>query len=316
MAPIDPQKTIVAIGECMLELSRPSSATSAWQLHSGGDTFNTAVYLARLGFDIRYLTALGKDRFSDIMRAEWQAEGVAIDMVLTHPDRVPGLYAISVDELGERSFTYWRQESAARALFECPGVDLALRNAERARLLFLSGITLAVLEPVAQEKLIALAKQVRANGGLVAFDCNYRPRLWNGAAAARRVFDRIAPAIDIVLPSIEDQREVYGDTDTEAAIRRWSSMGVKEIVVKQGAQGATVWFEGKSEQVIGRAISDVRDTTGAGDAFNGGYLAARLAGKDPLEAAAAGNLLAGAVVRHAGAVIPKVTMPLGLPKAG
>lgn len=309
-------KSVIALGECMLELSRTTASSSAWRLHSGGDTFNALIYLARLGFDAHYMTALGNDHFSNSMREEWQAEGVATDMVLTHPTRVPGLYAISLDENGERSFTYWRSESAARALFDCPGIEQAMRSAASAELLFVSGITLAIFDDAAQSKIVSLARQVRANGGKVAFDVNYRAPLWQQPTAARRAFDRLIPEIDIAMPSIEDQQAIYGDTEATAAIQRWKSMGVTEVVIKQSSLGATVGFDGAIEHVKGREVNDVRDTTGAGDGFNAGYLAGRLAGRGVIEAAAAGHLLASAVVRHAGAVIPRVTMPLGLPKNG
>ncbi len=306
--------TVVAIGECMLELSNTAHNDQLWRLHAGGDTYNTLVYLARLGFNASYLTALGKDNLSDKLRAEWTNEGVSLDLVLTHPTRNPGLYAINLDAQNERSFTYWRSESAARAMMECPGIQQAMDKAAAADFLYISGITLSILDDSGRAKLSQVAQKVRAHGGEVAFDINYRALGWPDSRAARNATTEFAKNVSIAMPSLEDQAAVFGDRTAAEAISRWRMLGVKEIVVKAANQGCIIGVDSENHEIPPERFIAPRDTTGAGDSFNAGYLAGRIAGLAPIEAAKIGNKLAGAVVQQPGAVIPKVMMPIGLPK--
>jgi len=135
---------IVLCGEAMLELS---VAGSGWRLGYGGDTLNTAIHLARRGIATAYFTALGSDPLSSDLCDRWQAEGLDCSLVLRHPQRTTGLYAITTDKAGERSFTYWRDSSAARAMFDLDGASAAERAAERAEIFGFSLISLAILPP-------------------------------------------------------------------------------------------------------------------------------------------------------------------------
>src|SRR5690606_34283476 len=99
----------------------------------------------RLGLDVAYLTALGSDPFARNMRHAWGREGMDVSLVLTDPDRTTGLYCIDTDDKGERTFSYWRGESAARRLFLADGIEQALEAAREADLLFFSLISLAIL---------------------------------------------------------------------------------------------------------------------------------------------------------------------------
>lgn len=303
---------IVAVGECMLELSHTAHNKEMWRLHSGGDTYNSLVYLARLGFDVRYLTALGKDLFSDKMRMEWADEGVSLDLVLTHPTRHPGVYAINLDANNERSFTYWRSESAAKAMMDCPGIQSALGTASKADFLYVTGITLSILDNAGRAALCDLAAQVRANGGEVAFDINYRAHGWPDRRSALAAIEAFARHVSIALPSAEDQAALYSDQTPTQTIRRWHMAGAKEVVVKSSQKGAVVGADDAITEVTPERAITPRDTTGAGDAFNAGYLAGRISGMEPIDAAKIGNKLAGIVIQHPGAVIPKVMMPIGM----
>lgn len=288
----------VLVGEAMLELAQ---AGSGWQLGYGGDTLNTAIHLAREGIETAYLTALGEDSFSADLRARWAVEGLDTRLVLRDPARVPGLYAISTDPLGERSFTYWRGESAARQLFACPGIADALRAAEGADLLAFSLISLAILPGHDRTRLLALAAAVRARGGQVAFDGNYRPRLWPDAASARAARDAAIAIATIGLPTLEDEMLLGGPSDSGAVAAHWQGLGCAETVVKLGAAGCRL-PDGTiiaPEQVLAPV-----DTSGAGDAFNGGYLAARLRGLEPAQAAARGHARAGWTIMRRGAIPP------------
>src|SRR5690606_26391389 len=192
---------IVCLGEAMVELT---ARQGRWDVHYGGDTLNVALHLTRLGHDVAYLTALGSDPFAGPMRQAWGREGMDVSLVLTEPGRTTGLYSIATDENGERTFAYWRGESAARRLFDAEGVERALEAAREADLLFFSLISLAILPDEGRETVLALAREVCDRGGKVAFDGNYRPRLWPDAATARVWRDRAAAAATFGLPSLED----------------------------------------------------------------------------------------------------------------
>lgn len=296
---------IVVVGEGMLELSRglPSaSEAAAWRLSYGGDTLNTAIHLARGGDRVAYLTALGADPFSDMVRGDWQDEGLDTSLILTDPARLPGLYAIRTDSEGERTFSYWRGESAARQMFALPDVQPALARTEEADLLVFSLISLAILPEEGRSALLALAKRMRNRGKQVAFDGNYRPKLWVDAAEARLWRDQAIACCSIGLPTLEDEIAMQGTpADAAETAARWQATGAGAVIVKMGAQGCLL--------PNGEALPPPRhlrpvDTSGAGDAFNAGYLHALLRGADQRAAGLAGHRLAGWVVMRAGAVPP------------
>jgi len=287
---------IVLVGEGMLEFSQ---ADNAWRLGHAGDTINTAIHLARFGHDVAYLTALGSDPFSDDLRKSWRAEGIDTRLILTDPTKSPGLYAIRTDGAGERSFFYWRENSAARGLFTAPGIEAALKEAEGADLLAYSLISLAILPPEARQALFALCARVRARGGKVAFDGNYRPRLWTDIATAIEARDQAIASSDIGLPTLDDETLLSGQTSADAVAAHWTQCGAGEVIVKLGAQGCRL-PDGTILPPPER-LSPV-DTSGAGDAFNAGYLDARSNGELPHIAALRGHQLAGWTVMRRGAL--------------
>jgi 2-dehydro-3-deoxygluconokinase len=300
---------IVCTGECMLELSggigRPA------RLAYGGDTLNTAVYLARLGFQPAYLTALGDDPYSDELLECWHSEGVRIDLVARCAGRLPGLYAIRTDERGERHFFYWRSASAARALLSLPVSGKLLAEASSADLLYLSGITLSLHEPRERMRLHALAERVRERGGEVAFDPNYRPACWPSLSDARDAVAVFAPLVSLALPTLQDEAALWGDASPEAAAARWQGWGAREVAVKLGAEGVYLAGQAGCARVPAAAGVDVLDSTGAGDAFNAGYLAMRLGGASAAEAARSAHDLAAVVLRYPGAIVPRdATAPI------
>jgi 2-dehydro-3-deoxygluconokinase len=303
---------VYAIGECMIELQRSSSG-AGMDYRFGGDTLNTAVYLARLvdpeQVKVAYVTALGTDGMSDEMCASWQQEGIDTGCALRLPDRLPGIYMIETDPGGERRFHYWRKDSAARHWLEAPDAGKVLLKLAQARMVYLSGISLAILSPADRELLIAALAQCRARGGSVVFDNNYRPRLWESADEAAGVYRRVLAHCDIALLTLDDEQALYGPHDALNAIERTRQLGVNEVVVKQGGEPCVVWAGGEAIEVAPAPVAEVVDTTAAGDSFGGAYLAARLSGAAPGEAARAGHRLAGTVIRHRGAIIPRDAMP-------
>ncbi|EIZ78653.1 2-dehydro-3-deoxygluconokinase [Novosphingobium sp. Rr 2-17] len=280
----------------MVELS---ATASGWSVGYGGDTLNTAIHLARAGHEVAYMTALGEDTFSAHLRTAWAAEGIDGDLVLTHPTRNAGLYAITTDADGERSFTYWRDASAARALFELEVVDAAMAQAEAADLFYFSLISLAILPPQGRQDLLLLAARVRDRGGIVAFDGNYRPRLWESPEMAARMRDKAIATADIGLPTFEDEALLDGARSPQAVAAHWQRLGCGEVIVKLGGQGCLL-ADG-TPVAVPKTLQPI-DTSGAGDAFNGGYLAARMRDAGIEDAALCGHALAGWNVMRRGAI--------------
>ncbi|HEX2010285.1 MAG TPA: sugar kinase [Roseateles sp.] len=300
-------RQVAVIGECMLELQ--GQAFGSMQQGYGGDTLNTAVYLSRLGLDVAYATGLGEDTLSAGLMQRWAAEGIALDLVRRIPGRMPGLYLIEVDERGERSFSYWRDSSAAKSYFDGPDTPLE-QGAERWRALYLSGISLAILPPAGRERLFRLMAALRERGALVVFDNNYRPRLWPDAAEARAAFERAFALAGLALVTADDHQALLGMDSPDAALAAAQALPTPELVIKRGAAptlvrgaGEVAWKEAPAERV-----ERVLDTTAAGDSFAAGYLHRRLGGASALEAARFGNRLAARVIQHRGAVIPRAAM--------
>lgn len=292
---------ITVIGEAMLELSRASGEDGSgegWNLRYGGDVINTAIHLARSGDTVRFASAIGADPMSADLRVAWEGEGVDTSLLLSAEGRLPGLYAIETDAQGERSFHYWRGEAAAKRMFDLPESAAMVERAAGSELLYFSLITLAILPEEGREKLFALCEAVRANGGKVAFDGNYRARLWPDAATARRWRDRAIALSDMGLPTLADEVEMGEADDAQDAAKRWGADEGREVVVKLGAEGCLV----DGGIVAPPARLTVVDSSGAGDAFNGGYLHARLTGRSPCEAALAGHHLAGWNIGRRGAI--------------
>jgi 2-dehydro-3-deoxygluconokinase len=288
---------VVVLGEVMVELSGITDTHAA--IGVAGDTFNTAVYLSRQGVKVKYATALGEDRFSDRIRKALQEEHVNTDFVLTLPGMNPGIYAINLDEHGERTFDYWRGQSAARHFFEAQKCNDAIESISSSNLLYLSGITLSVFSHRLND-LTQLVANVRENGGDVIFDTNYRPNGWISHEEALSAISRVAPYVSVALPTLEDDCALFGLRDEVECAEKWYSFGAKEVVVKGGGKGA--YLPGKGWIAPPEVIKPI-DTTGAGDSFNGGYLGARLTGKQPSEAIVEAHRLAAKVLMTPGAIV-------------
>ncbi len=311
MNPAPPR--VVAFGECMIELQ--GEAFGSMRQTFGGDTLNTAVYLARCGraagLQVGYATAVGDDPLSAGLLQRWAAEGLELSCVRRIAGKLPGLYQIAVDAHGERHFSYWRGQSAARDYFDtAAGATPLEQQAESLAALYFSGISLAILPPAGRERLLALAQQMRARGAQVVFDNNYRPRLWADAAAAQAAFAQAYALASIALVTLDDEQALWGGADADRQLQATLALPCPELVVKRGA-AATLLRVGTAavQEVPTERVSRVVDTTAAGDSFAGAYLAARLSGAAPAAAAAAGNALAAVVVQHRGALIPEDAMP-------
>lgn len=286
----------------MAELA-PSERAGEFRLGFAGDTFNTAWYLAQIArqVDVSYLTAVGDDAISDDMRAFIRASGISDAHVRRIPGETVGLYLIHLDK-GERSFSYWRDQSAARKLALDPA--LLERAIEEADLIYYSGITLAILDPASRDTLLAALRRGRDIGKTVAFDTNLRPRLWGSTAEMTDTIMKAAAQSDIVLPSFDDEAAWFGDASSLATLERYAKLGVGRIIVKNSDRPVVFQAAGKTGEVAVAPATDVVDTTAAGDSFNAGVLAGILLHDHLTAGILEGCRLAGHVVRHKGALVP------------
>ncbi len=311
-------KTLICIGECMIELFEkgdtaaddpvvtPTAPTMTRTF--GGDTLNTAVYAARCLADsgrVQFATALGDDPFSEDMLAAWQSEGVSTDLVLRFSNRVPGLYAIRTDAQGERSFYYWRSAAPAREVFEHEKAGDLVSALSNTDMLYFSGISLAILDNAGRNALLDAADANRGSGGHTIFDTNYRQALWGDREDASVWMEKAISRSTICLPSIEDCSAIGLAEDPAALAAKCLEIGADEVVVKDGPGPCTVAVRGQPDvQVHGDVIAKPVDTTAAGDSFNGAYLAHRLMGASPVEAAEKGREMSAWVIGHKGAIVP------------
>jgi 2-dehydro-3-deoxygluconokinase len=295
-------KRFVSVGECMVEMS--GGEDGAYRLGYAGDTLNTAWYArARLGedWDVDYVTALGDDLYSQQMAQFFADNGIGTDHIQKVPGRRPGLYLIHQAD-GDRHFTYWRGQSAAKAMADVPGaLNDALAGADIA---YFSGISLAILAPRGRGKLLQAIHRARQAGARVAFDPNERPALWTSARVMGSTLTAASIVADIVLPTFPDEAALFGDASPEAVAERYLSWGAEEVVVKNGAEPAYVASREASGWVAPKPGAVSVDPTGAGDSFNGAYLAARAEGASPMDAAEAAHALAAKVIGHRGALVP------------
>lgn len=301
--------TIAMIGECMIELQE--QADGAITMKFGGDTFNTAAYMTRLGEDlgpfVSYVSALGDDPYSDAMAKFWRDQGVSDDLVLRRPGKRPGLYIIKLEPSGERHFFYWRSDAAVRECFECDGSDALLQSLGRFSAIYLSGISIAVLKPASRERLFARLAELAANGTAIHFDCNYRPLLWESKDVAKALYEKLFGFSASVLVTVEEL-DVVG-TDVAHAAEYFQRFPNVEAVIKDGAKPCTLIVGGKVSTVPAETVAQVVDTTAAGDSFSAAYILGRTLGLAPEEAAKRAHTTAAAVVRHRGAIIPKDATP-------
>ena len=298
---------LLAIGEVMAEIrSANDKALGDFAVNFAGDSFNTAIYAARYldqDHSVGYMTRIGTEPLSDGLMALAKSENLYLDAIARDSQKNIGIYSVTTDAHGERSFHYWRNDSAARTLFTVEETALFL---PAAKIIYLSGISLAILTPAARERLFAaLDDQRHKNGSLIAFDSNYRPTLWEDQKTAQQIMGRMWEMADIALPSIDDEMALFVEKTEEAVIERFAKCKWHAIAIKRGVRGPYAPQIDPANLPEFAPAPHVIDTTAAGDSFNGGYLAALLLGEDEASCLLAGHNLAAKVVGAAGAIMPK-----------
>ena len=301
---------VAVIGECMVELQKSGEL---YKQTFGGDTLNTALYLSRLtqsqGVTTRYLTGLGQDPFSQQMLSSWQQEGINTENVAISDKLLPGMYLIETSPDGERRFFYWRDNAAAKFWLNEDSKAHTQQLLNEQQFIYLSGISLAILPDAARQLLFEILQQAKQHGAKIIFDNNYRPTLWPSKNVTKKAYQQILNLTDIAFLTFDDEQLLYGDTQETESIARAQQCGVKEIVIKRGAEACFIIIGHQKIEVPANKVDHVVDTTAAGDSFSAGYLACRILGGTPIEAAKTGHLLAGTVIQHRGAIIPSEAMP-------
>ncbi len=291
----------ISIGECMVEL-RPVE-DGHLRRSFAGDAYNTAVYLKRSApdIDVAFLTAIGDESLSNAMVETWRGEGISDRLVYRIPGERPALYLIETNAKGDRKFHYWRSDTPAREwlrlLLAAGGADVL----NKADLVYVSGISLAILGHDDRQAAIKLLGTLKTK---VAFDPNIRPALWKSMDEARHTFEAMVKLASIVLPSRQDYQLMYGMHDPRNQIEFTATLTDAEIALTCDEDGCLLRAGDEITALPTQAVGVV-DTSGAGDSFNGAYLAARLKGKPPQEAVKDGLALAARVVALPGALIPR-----------
>jgi len=296
---------VIVFGECMVELYQ--LVENVYHQNFAGDVFNTAVYLKRMNpaLQVEFFSAVGTDLISDKLVSAVEAEKLGSQFILRSKTARPGLYMINTDCFGERSFVYWRDSSAAKQSMALFAQQLEPTAFHQADWFYFSGISLAILSAEDREALFQLLAQLKNAGVKIAFDPNYRPALWRSVDDCKAAFERAYALSDLALPGLDDHKVLFNAESTQDVLTHLAALGVGEIVVKNGKDGATIQAEPGAESFHMPAVTvkKVVDTTAAGDSFNGGYIAARLAGKDAKASSRLAAALAAFVVEHTGAIV-------------
>ena len=294
---------IVLMGECMLELRQAKGGLMNQSF--AGDTFNTAVYMKRTFAqqDIAFMTAVGQDTISQQMVSACSLENLNNQHVFAKSDRNPGIYLVQTDEQGERSFLYWRDSSAAKQVMQYVDQQ-AIAELCKADLFFFSGISIPILEPQDRAAFWAMLAQLKQAGVKIGFDPNYRPRLWNSADEAKAEFAKAYAASDIMMPGVDDFKQLYAIETLEDILAFCEPFDIAELVLKNGPKSVYCQLDSQLTHVAITPVTKVVDTTSAGDSFNGVYLGARLAGHDITSSVNLASTAAGIVIQHPGAIAP------------
>jgi sugar/nucleoside kinase (ribokinase family) len=266
------RKTIVVVGEALVEVMRPSVGISLDQEGTFAGPFASgapaifAVAAARLGYPVRFIGSVGQDAFGRLLRRRLQHESVDAAGLQTSFGHATGVAFVAYNLDGSREFVFHLCHSAAGALSAEQVFPAAFANVGW---LHLSGSTLALNEGC-QEACWRAVELTKAAGGRVSFDPNLRPELLT-VEAASAAFARFIEAADLLLPTASEAQALAGIADDDRAASTLLGSSHKILVYKRGAAGCSVYAGGKRLDVTGFRVEEV-DPTGAGDCFNAAFL--------------------------------------------
>lgn len=298
----------------MVEL-RPAGAfekgDSDYASRFAGDVTNFAVYLKRLTTSscVQFFSATGTDVLSDKLYTFLSNEDIDSTLVARSDKQTVGLYMIHTDKTGERTFTYWRSDSAARKMLQLADQAMLSRAIDAADYFYFSGITVAILDSRSRQQLFGIAEKFRDQGKTVIFDPNYRERLWSGQNGVLKEYERAYRLCNILLSGIEDEQSLWGVSSTTSALEHLVTYGIDQIILTNGPNAISGYDDGRLFEVEPVAPDSVVDTTSAGDAFNAGFIAARHVGFSAEESVLKASKLASVVIGLPGAIIAKTEMP-------
>jgi len=298
---------IIVMGECMVEFGLAGDS-SLYKKGFAGDVYNTGIYIKRCVKDaanVQFLTTVGDDPLSFEMMAMMEQESLDTSLVYQSETAKMGLYLINIDNDGERSFTYWRDTSAAKQVVKLLNDDGGSQRLVQTDIFFFSGISIAILSENDRQKLWRLILELKASGTKIVFDPNYRPTLWTSLNETRAAYAAAFELADIALPGVDDHMALYNAKSAEDVAVFIEQFSVNEIIIKNGSKGMLLSIDGEHHHVSVEPVKNVVDTTSAGDAFNGSYLSARLLGKSPEQAAMFAAKVSGRVIQHKGAIVDK-----------
>ncbi|WOH39478.1 sugar kinase [Thalassotalea fonticola] len=298
---------IVLMGECMVEFGG-AGETNLYKKNYAGDVFNTGIYIKRCVkdlADVQFLSAVGNDEISSEMIGMMVQESVDASLVYQSSTASMGLYLINVDDEGERSFTYWRDTSAAKQVVKFLANDGGSERLKGTDIFFFSGISIAILSSDDRQQLWQYISELKQAGTKIVFDPNYRPTLWSSLEETREAYAEAFALADIALPGVDDHIVLYDAKNAEDVADFLEQIGVSEIIIKNGAQGMLVSVNGERSYIDVDPVKTVVDTTSAGDAFNGGYLSARLIGRSVTQAAVFASKVSACVIQHKGAIVSR-----------
>ena len=301
------QNKLLAIGECMLELSGQIQLGSQAKLNFGGDVLNTALYYARLNGDVSFLTALGDDNFSTQMISHWDTENIDTSKVLKIKDKVPGLYAIQTDNQGERSFYYWREQAPIKEIFNYLSTKDLEQYTQEYKYLYFSGISLSRWNDKQLETFTDWLKDFKASNKNkeIIFDLNYRPKCWLSKEQTKAYIEKVLKYVTIVLTTFDDEELLFEDTSYQQTLDRYNSFNIPIVIIKHGTNPTVLQCQDKINLIEADKIVSPIDTTAAGDSFNAAFLAAltnKLNLKTSIKFA---QIFAAEIIQHQGAIIDK-----------
>jgi 2-dehydro-3-deoxygluconokinase len=279
----------------------------------GGDTLNTGVYIKALTPEtgrVSFITAMGQDPFSRALIRKWQERGIDTESVLLDRQHQTGFYYIENDPSGERSFYYWRSDSAAKYLVRHPGFETLIARLQTYDALYLSGISVAILPADDRRIMIDQLYGLKEAGVKIVFDNNYRPALWPDVHSAQEIYRQMYALADLALLTFDDEQALWGDKDLEVCAQRLADFKIAELILKDGDNGCYCLANGEHHHVPTQKVEQIVDTTAAGDSFNAGFLTAWLNHQPLISCASLGNKVAGAVIQQKGAIVPLANIDL------
>lgn len=292
---------LLAIGEALVELNQPREGAPFVQ-GFGGDTSNAMIAAARLGADAAYFTAVGADRFGQALTELWLNEGVDASRIVVNGGAHTGLYFVTHGAKGHE-FSYMRAGSAASRISE---TDLPNGRIRATKILHVSGISQAISSSAA-DAVFAAIDIARDAKRLVSYDPNLRLKLWP-LRRARAIIHEAMRSCDIALPGLDDGQALTDRSDPDAIVDFYLRLGAPVVVLKLGKEGAIAATGKRRERIAGYPVAAV-DATGAGDCFDGAFLAEYVQRGDPFAAARFANVAAALSTLGYGAVAPLPRRP-------